>query len=791
MYTNTTKTKQLRMIKTFLLMKILVFSTISFAQQKGFVYDDVNKSGIFDKNEPYIPDVLVTDGFDVVKTDKKGMFTLPVNPRARYVTITTPSGYKHTTSFYQSIGSDTHHFGLRKADKQAGKFIHITDMHAGGHDNWIGNIKQYIKNNEVDFIILTGDFATKYGIDRYSRLVNDKTMGTRVISTIGNHDLVSGDFGEQYFEGRFGPAYYSFDIGETHFIVTPMLEGDARPSYTKTQIISWLRKDIEMQPEGKPLVIFNHSNWLWDEECIVKTAEETIDFKEYDLKAFIYGHFHQQFMSQYKNGIKIYCTSTLNMGGRNHCPSAYREFTFDIGDRNDIRAETRFSDLKNHLVSNGHMQKDNIKIVASVYHALAKVKELTVSYGIEKVQMIQNTNFAWETEIPFTNKDISVTATFYDDTKVTHHTEIEPYLDWVINVGANTYFTAPILQDGVIYTASIDDDLNENCGIHAIDAKTGEKLWYFHTKNSIINDIVYSEGKILACDSESILYAVNSKTGKLEWEQKLSVSFKRMFKNGICARDGIVYAGQLSYLSAVRISDGKVLWKGDERIWGENSVSTHNINDGRIHATTDFGIRYALDAKTGDLLWSRKHVGGPYNYSYSSALFYKGKMYYTYSRSLVEADPATGATLREVKTNHYFVTASAPIEKDGILYVGMGDEGVVTYDLESLKEKWVYFTDPSLFYTAPYLGGSSSGVSSNLSVVKGKVFFGASDGKLYCLGAKEGEYLWHQDLGAPILGDVLIDRGTLYVGDYAGNLYKYDISSILKMPYLGFPFKSY
>ena len=403
--------------------------------------------------------------------------------------------------------------------------------------------------------------------------------------------------------------------------------------------------------------------------------------------------------------------------------------------------------------------------------------------------MTQNTNFAWETKIPFTNKDISVTATFSDDNRITHHTEIDSYLEWVTNIGANTYLTAPILQDGVIYTASIDDDRNENCGIHAIDAKTGEKLWYSPTKNSIINDIVYSEGKILACDSESILYAMNSKTGKLDWKQRLYGSFSKMFKNGICTRDGIVYAGQTSYLSAIRVSDGHVLWKCKKNVGGESSVSTHNISDGRIHATTAFGRRYALDAKTGDLLWMSKYNGRAYNYNYSSALFYRGKMYYTYSRSIVEVNPATGEILREVKSSHYFTTASAPIEKNGILYVGMGDEGVIAYDLKNLKEKWVYVTDPSLFYTASYMRSSSAGVSSNLSVVNGKVFFGASDGKLYCLGAKAGEYLWHRDLGAPILGDVLIDGEILYVGDYAGNLSKYDISSILNMPYLGKSFR--
>ncbi len=133
------------MNKIFFSLVVFVSSTLSFAQQKGFVYDDINRNGIFDKNEPHIPNIVVSNGFDVVKTDKKGTLTLPDNLIAKFITITTPSGYRHTTRFYQSIRYDNHVFGLKKTDKNAGKFIHITDMHAGGHDNWIGNIKQYVK----------------------------------------------------------------------------------------------------------------------------------------------------------------------------------------------------------------------------------------------------------------------------------------------------------------------------------------------------------------------------------------------------------------------------------------------------------------------------------------------------------------------------------------------------------------------------------------------------------------------------------------------------------------------
>jgi outer membrane protein assembly factor BamB len=428
-----------------------------------------------------------------------------------------------------------------------------------------------------------------------------------------------------------------------------------------------------------------------------------------------------------------------------------------------------------------------LKVAASAYHFVGKDAALAVRCGEEKIPMRQRTNFAWDAEVPDRNEAVEVTATFADGNRISSHAAVDPALKWVENIGGNSYFTKPVLQDGMIYTASIDDDNLEKCGIHAIDAESGKKVWYFHTRNSVANDIAYAEGKILACDVENTLYentlyAINANTGKLEWKQQLSKSLKNMFKNGVCVQDGMVYAGQLSYLSALRVSDGRLLWRSSARMRGESSVSTPGLHEGLLHATAAFGVRYALDAGTGKLVWSAKKADrkSPYNYSYSSALFCNGNMYYTKSRSIVEADPATGEILREVKTGYHFVSASAPVEKDGILYVGTGDKGVVAYDIETLKQKWNYHTHPSLFYTAPYLQNQSAGVASTLAIVGDKIFFGANDGKLYCLGTEEGEYIWSRNLGSPVLGDVLIEGFDMYVSDYAGNLYKFDISSVLK-----------
>ncbi len=68
-----------------------------------------------------------------------------------------------------------------------------------------------------------------------------------------------------------------------------------------------------------------------------------------------------------------------------------------------------------------------------------------------------------------------------------------------------------------------------------------------------------------------------------------------------------------------------------------------------------------------------------------------------------------------------------------------------------------------------------------MTIAGDKVFFGANDGRLYCPGTEEGEYIWSRNLGSPVLSDVMNEGEDMYVSDYAGNLYKFDISSILKI----------
>lgn len=72
-------------------MKKTIRNTLSFllylplcAQFKGTVYVDTNQSGTFDKGDKPLAGVMVTDGMNVVKTDKRPVLTIGIQENPIY-----------------------------------------------------------------------------------------------------------------------------------------------------------------------------------------------------------------------------------------------------------------------------------------------------------------------------------------------------------------------------------------------------------------------------------------------------------------------------------------------------------------------------------------------------------------------------------------------------------------------------------------------------------------------------------------------------------------------------------
>lgn len=70
-------------------------------------------------------------------------------------------------------------------------------------------------------------------------------------------------------------------------------------------------------------------------------------------------------------------------------------------------------------------------------------------------------------------------------------------LAWSTNVGGNIFMTSPIVYNGMVYIASVDDDNRGRAAIYALEAKTGKIVWKHHVEGSIKNTIAIDKDKVL------------------------------------------------------------------------------------------------------------------------------------------------------------------------------------------------------------------------------------------------------------------------------------------------------
>jgi len=229
-----------------------------------------------------VADVTVTDGYNFTRTDRSGRYTLAADSRARFVHISSPSGYSvpskgSVPQFYLPVERqrDTYDFVLRRNphDDRNHTFVVTADI-------------QVTSRGEVaDFRAIADDIATTaaaaggdcFGLD-CGDIVGDSgwlypdylkaadRLGIPVYRAIGNHDMdYYGPYHEtsySTFERYFGPVCYSFNKGGVHYIVLDNCFYVGRDyfyfGYYDRTTIDWIRGDLGYVPKGTLLIIVQH-----------------------------------------------------------------------------------------------------------------------------------------------------------------------------------------------------------------------------------------------------------------------------------------------------------------------------------------------------------------------------------------------------------------------------------------------------------------------------------------------------------------------------------------------------
>ncbi|MDR2146524.1 MAG: calcineurin-like phosphoesterase C-terminal domain-containing protein [Tannerella sp.] len=241
----------------------------------GYVFEDVNNNGKKDRNEKGIAKVAVSNGEDVVITDAKGKYQLPIGDD-NIIFVIKPSGFKTPVDDknlpvfhynYKPSGSprDLKYEGISPtgALPQSIDFALVRNSEESDNfrffafgDPQVTNPQEvdYFKRGivdevktvkEISFGISLGDAANN-NLDVFP-LYRDAVaeMGIPWYNVKGNHDrnadATDDKYGDETFELFFGPANYAFQYGKVHFFI---LDDIISPSPVKElDYIGGLRDD--------------------------------------------------------------------------------------------------------------------------------------------------------------------------------------------------------------------------------------------------------------------------------------------------------------------------------------------------------------------------------------------------------------------------------------------------------------------------------------------------------------------------------------------------------------------
>ncbi|MGL5683086.1 MAG: calcineurin-like phosphoesterase C-terminal domain-containing protein [Marinifilaceae bacterium] len=308
-----------------------------------------------------ISGVAVSDGEHVVVTDAEGVYRIESMKDLGYVFVSMPSGYmvkqesvfplfyKHTSKNADEV--EELNFALRPHNTTNHALIFCADMHLANRNNditqfqsFLSDVKEYgarlEANNTNVYGFNLGDmtwdaywYSNKYAISEYKKTIS--AFPWPMFHVQGNHDndpYVADDKGaEVSYRELIGPNYYSFNLGDVHYIVldnviyknvggTDGKSGDRSYDRAIDPIqLEWLKKDLAtITDKSTPIVVamhcqlYRYSGWngsIPNLQPALKSAAHTEAledcFSAFDKVIVVTGHTHKNANGGRKNILEL------------------------------------------------------------------------------------------------------------------------------------------------------------------------------------------------------------------------------------------------------------------------------------------------------------------------------------------------------------------------------------------------------------------------------------------------------------------------------------------------------
>jgi hypothetical protein len=310
------------MKKGFFFLLLMMWQVTASAQTKasGYVFHDTDGNGKKGSREKGIPHIAVSNGKQVVQTDEKGKYELPVTDNT-IIFVVKPSGYRvplnknNLPQFYyihHPKGSPATEFKgiaptgpLPKSidfplvpQQESNDFRVLVfgdpqfndSTELGYYENDIVSEVKGVKN--VAFGLTMGDLVQQNLSQHIDYANATAKVGIPWYNVIGNHDLNSDceddSLNHETFSATFGPVDYSFNYGNTHFIVLnnnifPLQPKGERPRLRtgfRPYQLEFIKNDLKLVDTGKLVVLAFHCPLIGLDDSALKEPERS---KFFDL----------------------------------------------------------------------------------------------------------------------------------------------------------------------------------------------------------------------------------------------------------------------------------------------------------------------------------------------------------------------------------------------------------------------------------------------------------------------------------------------------------------------------
>jgi len=331
------------MKKNVLSLIFIFIAVAAYSQQfaKGYVYEDVNKNGKKDRREAGIAEVAVSNGTEVVLTDDKGFYTLPLSD-GNTIFVIKPGGYKTPVDenyipqfFYHHKPEGSPDSLTYKGVPPTGKLPKSVDF-ALYKQNEPENFTAIVFGDPQPYSIQDMNYFTQKIVQDVRKKENTLfgiSLGDIVgdnldlqpvykermrhlqlpwYNVMGNHDMnynaPTDELSDETFEKNFGIANYAFNYANAHFIILDdILYPDPRDGkdywggYRKNQLL-FLENDLKHVSTDKLIVLSQHIQMKDDtgDSFRLEDRQRVFDLlKNYENILIMSAHTHFQDQIEY------------------------------------------------------------------------------------------------------------------------------------------------------------------------------------------------------------------------------------------------------------------------------------------------------------------------------------------------------------------------------------------------------------------------------------------------------------------------------------------------------------